>query len=76
VIVETRGNQHVKNKVEQIHISDVGYDYRLMEYATCGNLVVDHQNHPLTILWVWPQNSRRGSDGNRMQHMEPSWSLH
>jgi hypothetical protein len=47
-----------------------------MEYATCGSLVVEHQNHRLTILWVWPQNSRRGSDGNRMQHVEPSWSLH
>jgi hypothetical protein len=34
-----------------------------MKYATYGGLVVEPQNHPATILRVWPQNLRHNSMG-------------
>jgi hypothetical protein len=43
-----------------------------MEYATCGGLVVEPQNHPVTISRVWPQNLVACSRGNHRWYMEPS----
>jgi hypothetical protein len=46
-----------------------------MEYATYDDLVVEPQNYITTVLQVWTQNLRYGSDGNHRRHMEPSQKL-